>query len=106
MAQARREFADGDLAQESEKGWGAAAQMLKAVAQQRGWEHSRHLHHLVTASRLRSETGNDDIRRPFAVANVLHENFYENVMQAFEVAERLDDIEALLDKPIPLLDQT
>jgi len=26
-------------------------------------------------------------------------------MQAFEVAERLDDIEALLDKPIPLLDQ-
>ena len=62
MAQARRELADGDLAQASEKGWGAAAQMLEAVAQQRGWEHSRHLHHLVTASRLRSETGDGDIR--------------------------------------------
>ena len=42
LAQARQEFADGDLAQASEKGWGATAQMLKAIAQQRGWQHHRH----------------------------------------------------------------
>ena len=29
LAQARRELADGDLAQASEKGWGAAVQILK-----------------------------------------------------------------------------
>ena len=104
MAQARRELADGDLAQASEKGWGAAAQMLKAVAQQRGWEHSRHRHHLVTASRLRSETGDGDIRRLFAVASVLHENFYENVLPPDEIAENLDDVQALLSKLKPLLD--
>lgn len=80
MAQARRELADGDLAQASEKGWGAAAQMLKAVAQQRGWDHSRHRHHLVTASRLRSETGDGDIRRLFNTASALHENFYEEAL--------------------------
>ena len=97
LAQARRELADGDLPQASEKGWGATAQMLKAIAERRGWEHSRHRHHLVTVSRLRSETGDGDIRRLFRAASDLHENFYENTMQAFEVAESLDDVEAFLD---------
>ena len=106
MAQARRELADGDLAQASEKGWGAAAQMLKAVAQQRGWEHSRHRHHLVTASRLRSETGDGDIRRLFSTASALHENFHENEMETADVADGLDDVEVLIDKLIPLLSQT
>ena len=106
LAQARRELADGDLPQASEKGWGATVQILKAVAALRGWEHSRHRHHLVTVSRLRSETGDGDIRRLFGVASNLHENFYENTMQAFEVAESLDDVEALLNKILPLVDQT
>ena len=106
LAQAKRELADGDLPQASEKGWGATVQILKAVAEQRGWEHSRHRHHLVTATRLRSETGDGDIRRFFNSASALHENFYENTMQDFEVADSLDDIEALLDKLLPLLDQT
>ncbi len=106
LAQARRELADGNLPQASEKGWGATVQILKAVAEQRGWEHSRHRHHLVTVSRLRSETGDGDIRRLFGVASNLHENFYENTMQAFEVAESLDDVDALLGKLLPLLDQT
>ena len=106
LAQARGELAGGDLPQASEKGWGAAVQILKAVAERRGWEHSRHRHHLVTISRLRAETGDGDIRRLFRAASDLHENFYENAMQAFEVAESLDDVEALLDKLLPLLNRT
>ena len=103
LAQARQELADGDLSQASEKGWGATAQILKAVAEQRGWEHRRHRHHLVTVSRLRAETGDGDIRRLFNTASALHENFYENTMPAFEVAESLDDVEALMNKLIPML---
>ena len=106
LAQARRELADGDLPQASEKGWGAAVQTLNAVAEQHGWEHSRHRHHLVTVSRLRAETGDGDICRLFRAASDLHENFYENTMPACEVAESLDDVEALLGKLLPLLDQT
>ncbi len=106
LAQARRELADDDLAQASEKGWGAAAQMLKAIAEQRGWEHSRHRHYHRTASRLRAETGDGDIRRFFNSASELHENFYENDMEADLVAESLDDVAALLDKLRPLLAQT
>ena len=36
LAKAREELAVGDLEQASEKGWGAAAMMVKAVAGQRG----------------------------------------------------------------------
>ena len=103
LVQARLELAGGDLAQASEKGWGAVTQMLKAIAERRGWEHNRHRHYHRTASRLRAETGDSDIRRLFAVASDLHENFYENDMAAALVAESLDDVEALLDKLRPLL---
>ena len=106
LAQARQEFADGDLAQASEKGWGATAQMLKAIAEQRGWEHNRHRHYHRAASRIRAETGDGEIRRLFDSASALHENFYEDDMVADEVAERLDDVEALIDRLLPLLTQT
>ena len=104
LAQAKQELAAGDLQQASEKGWGATAQILKAVAEQRGWEHSQHRHHLVTVSRLRAETGDGDIRRLFSTARALHENFYENTMSAEDIAESLDDVQALLSKLKPLLD--
>ena len=106
LAQARRELADGDLAQASEKGWGATAQMLKAIAEQRGWEHYRHRHYHRAASRIRAETGDGEIRRLFDSASALHENFYENDMAPDEVGERLDDVETLMDKLLPLLGQT
>ena len=106
LAQARAELAAGDLAQASEKGWGATAQMLKAIAEQRGWEHNRHRHYHRAASRLRAETGDGDIHRLFAVASALHENFYENDMDADLVAESLGDVETLLSRLSPLLAQT
>ena len=106
LAQARQELAVGDLPQASEKGWGATAQILKAIAEQRGWEHNRHRHYLRIASRLRAETGDGDIAHLFAVASVLHENFYEDQMEAHDVAHALVDVEVLMDKLIPLLSQT
>ena len=96
LEHARDELARGDLPQASEKGWGAAAQILKAVAEQRGWEHEKHRDHLRNASRLRAETGNADVRRLFAVASTLHENFYEDQMATQDVAEGLDDVEQLI----------
>ena len=96
--QARRELADGDLPQASEKGWGAAAQILKAIAEQRGWEHNRHRHYLRIVSRLRAETGDGDIRRLFNAASALRENFYENEMQPDDVSDGLDIVQALIGK--------
>ena len=42
LARAHTYLADGDLPQASEKGWGATARMVKAVAETRGWRHSAH----------------------------------------------------------------
>ena len=102
LAQAEAELGLGDVRQASEKGWGAAAQMLKAVAQQRGWAHQSHAALYRTISRLVSETGDDEIRRLFHVAGSLHTNFYENWDTADNVAAGLADIRKFLDKLVPL----
>ncbi len=105
LQQARAELAAGDLRQASEKGWGAAAQMLKAIAETRGWEHDRHRHFSQMASRLRYELGDGDLYRQFRVAEGLHENFYEDTLTADDVAMDLDDVAQLLDTVEPLVSQ-
>ena len=80
------------------RAWGAAAQMMKAVADARGWEHGRHRHLHQIASRLRAKTGDGDICRLFAVASTLHENVYENQMTAADIEQDLADVERLLEK--------
>ena len=102
LVQGREELVCGDLLQASEKGWGAAAQMLKAIAERRGWEHGKHRHLSRVASHLRSETGDRDVFRWFQVAEALHGNFYENQMEPTDVGESLDDVERFLDKLEPL----
>ena len=105
LAQARTKLDDGDLRQASEKGWGAAALMIKAVAEQRGgdWEHSRHRHFSRAASRLRSELGNREVTRLFNVAESLHGNFYEDQLQHSDISESLDDVARFLDLLEPLV---
>lgn len=103
LAQARGELAQGDLIQASEKGWGAAAQMLKAIAEERGLEHGRHRHLTRVASHLRSQTGDGDLFRLYQVAEALHGNFYENEYEPENIAQSLDDVERLLDKLDPLI---
>ena len=103
LAQGRAELAQGDVRQASEKGWGAAALMLKAIAEQRGWEHGKHRHLSRTASRLRAETGDRDIYRWYQVADALHGNFYEDETAPEDIGESLDDVARLLDKLEPLL---
>ena len=103
LAQGRQELADGDVRQASEKGWGAAAQMVKAVAEQRGWQHRNHAALFDVISYLVSETRDHEIRRLFDVANALHTNFYENWNNAANVNSALDDVERFLEKLEPLV---
>ena len=98
MAQSHAELARGDRQQASEKGWGAAAQMMKAVAETRGWEHGRHRHFLRIASHLRAETGDREIYLLFGSASLLHENFYEDQMAVQDIDEALHNVERLLEK--------
>ena len=98
LAQGREELARGDARQASEKGWGAAAQMAKAVGEERGWPHRGHAQLFRIVERLVNETGDANISNLFQVASGLHHNFYENWDIAQNVARALDEVERFLDK--------
>ena len=97
IIQADAELAAGDLLQSSEKGWGAAAHAIKAVAQERGWRHDNHARLFGIANRLSAETGNPDIKRLFGIASDVHKNFYKGSMSKECIADSLVDIRTLLD---------
>ena len=92
LEQARQELARGDVRQASEKGWGAAAQAVKAVAETRGWRHRSHAALFNTVDRLAQETDSDDINSLFHVASNLHSNFYENYLSPRMVRVGLDRV--------------
>lgn len=98
LSQSRQELALGDIRQASEKGWMAAAHIVKAVAEERGWPHRSHAALYDVISRLVSETGDVEIRRMFDVAGNLHMNFYEDWNNAENVASGLHDVERFLDR--------
>ena len=102
LTQARSELEQGDARQASEKGWGAAGQMLKAVAERRGWTHKNHAAFFTVVDRLANETNDDDLRRSFHSANSLHTNFYEDLMDVETVRVGLDDVERLINLLEPL----
>ena len=58
LGKSREYLADGDLHQASEKGWGAAAWIAKAVAETRGWEYGRHEQFKVVLTQARDLTDN------------------------------------------------
>ena len=103
LRQAREELTAGDVRQASEKGWGAAVQIVQAIAARRDWEHQGHRELFQAVDRLRRETGDPDVRRLFDVASALHVNFYEDWRSGDSVAEALDDVEQLIGKLDPLL---
>ena len=105
LAQGFEELAAGDSRQASEKGWGAAAQMIKAIASHRGWKHNSHANLYRVIGRLVTETGDKGIHRRFGVANALHQNFYENWGDTDYVARGLSDVRELLSRLEPSLDQ-
>ncbi len=103
LEQGFAELEQRDLRQASEKAWGAAAQMLKSIAERRGWEHKGHRFIRRVASRLANETGDVEIRRLYRVASDLHTNFYEDLDTAEDVTSGLEDVQRFLDKLAPLL---
>ncbi len=97
LEQAQRELRAGDLRQASEKGWGAAAQIVKAAAESRGWEHDQHRLLLRAVDRLSQEQSDIEIWRLFGSSRSLHENFYEGEMRAATVTKLLEDVARLVD---------
>ena len=98
LAQAYAALEIGDLQQASEKAWGAADQIVKAAAQDRGWDHHSHRGLFVAVNDLSEETGDPEMHGLFASPNLLHQNFYENGAGADVVADHLERTEQFIVK--------
>lgn len=103
MGEARGLLNRGDYVQASEKLWGAASQMLKAVAAKRGVELRSHgeLHRFI--AKLVEELGDPEIRRLWGMAGLLHQNFYEGWLPGEIVEGGAEDVEKLVERLRKLL---
>ena len=106
LARARNYLNSGDLHQASEKGWGAAAWMAKAVAEARGWKYTRHSEFFKVMHQARELTGESRLRTLADTASTLHGNYYEREIFLYTntIGEGLTDMELLLDILQPLTD--
>ena len=82
-------FDKGDLRQASNKGWGAAAQMVKAVAQQLGWEHKNDRDLYAVVSKLRLETRSPELTSLFGAATSLRLNASQSRLAIQDVEDNL-----------------
>ncbi len=86
----------GNNVQASEKGWGATAQALEAIAESRGWNHQSHGLMVDIAKQVADEQGRPDMVAMFGLAQALHTNFYENWLGSDVVEIYLNAIKTLL----------
>jgi hypothetical protein len=98
LADADRLLATGDYPQASEKYWGAAAEMVKAVAELRNWRHSNHRDLRGAVSRLFRDTGDGELLTLFSEAESLHANFYEDFMEPEDVRHYAARMKTLVGK--------
>ena len=89
LQQAVEEMERGDLRQAAEKGWGAAAQTVKALAESRGWEHHAHRHLSEAVSRLAVGADNYPLLRGYASAQALHTSFYEGGLSTEAIIDNI-----------------
>jgi HEPN domain-containing protein len=103
LREAEELLARGDYVQASEKAWGAAAQMVKAVAAKKGKELKSHgdLWRFV----LEVAGENDELRRLWHVANTLHQNFYGGWIPPEGVRRAVEDVKQFINMMKKLLDE-
>ena len=96
---------NGDPSQASANGWGAAVEVLKAMATKRDWEHysTRSLYDIV--DKLVEETGDEELRRLFATASQLDTNFYEDRLSRATIESYIEDVTRFIAKVEHLLDK-
>ena len=104
LAESRNYLAQGNLHQASEKGWGAAAHMVKAVASAQGWEYRNHSDFSDVLYQARLLTGNADLRGLRSIANELHINYYKRKrhLNAQSIGEDIESIGEMLEILYPL----
>ena len=98
IREAERLLAKKDYAQASERMWGAAAEIVKAVATKRGVELGAHASLWSFVERLHKENPDLNLMHEFSYAGNLHTNFYENWLSPGYVNEGLAVVKGFIIK--------
>ena len=106
QVKSREYLAEDELHQASEKGWGTAAWMTKAIALAYGWEYEKHDQFNVVLDNIRRMLNNNRILELRDTAGGLHRNFYirRRFLDAVDIGLGLDRMDELLDLLEPLLE--
>ena len=104
LGKGRGYLAAGDLHQASEKGWGAAAWMAKAVAEAQGWQYNRHDEFFTVMRQAQDVSGDDRLRNLRRAANELHGYYYtrRRFLRSDDIGQGLEEVALLLDILQPL----
>ncbi len=105
LGQAERFFIQGeeelnkkDLQQSSEKFWGSASQIVKAYAEEKGWQHNGHAWLFTAVDKISQEAKDETIKGGFVTASALHTNFYEGWLTEGEIKYSSLQIRKFIDK--------
>ena len=98
-------FDRGDVLQGSEKTWGAAAHIVMAMAQQRGWSFGDHRSLKIAVRRLADEHDDPYLVTAFGVAEKFHANFYHKFMQDYEYSEDRPEVRRFVERIQSLMAQ-
>ena len=98
-------LAQGDLHQASEKGWGAASHIVKAVAAANNWEYESHDEFesvIVNARQRYRQPGLLDMSR---AAEALHRNYYKRklLLNAEVIRRDIQNVERMVNILLPFL---
>ena len=98
-------LAHGDLHQASEKGWGAAAHIIKAVAAANGWEYEHHDHFSGVIMNARQRYRQPRLREMSRSAEALHVNYYKRkeFLDADLISEDINDVESMMNVLEPFI---
>lgn len=104
LSRSREYLAVDDLHQASEKAWGAAAHMAKAVAAANGWTYDRHADFSQILNNVWLRTRNDRIRELRGSPNELHGYYYlrKRFLDAEIIAADIEDVAELVELLEPL----
>lgn len=98
-------FAKGDVLQGSEKTWGAAAHIVMAMAQKKGWPFGNHRALNIAVRRLADEYGDPTLEPAFGIAEKFHANFYHKFMEDFEYDSGRPVVRQFVEKMQTLMDE-
>ncbi len=98
-------LAQGDLHQASEKGWGAAAHIVKAAAAANGWDYERHDDFDSVVINARQKYRHPSLRQYGNSAHSLHRNYYKRslLLNASVIQEEIDDVERMVNTLQPFI---